>query len=77
MSSCRACRAPLFWATTPRGKNIPLDPQPTLDGNVEIVEGEAVVLAGVHLDAARRAGAQLYTSHFATCPHASEFRRAS
>lgn len=77
MSTCRSCQAPIRWATTARGKAMPLDPRPTSDGNVVLDnQGAAVVLADEALAAMRDGGVPLFTSHFATCPNANEHRRA-
>lgn len=74
-SPCRSCRAPVYWATTVAGVQMPLDPESVDDGNVtiELFRGlpRAVVgLAGQPtLDEAPR-----YVAHFVTCPHASQWR---
>lgn len=70
--TCRACGKPMvFYLTEKAGRAIPLDPEPHPDGNVLIRMGRAVVLRkdAVHTEEPR------YRSHFATCPHAEEFRR--
>lgn len=56
---------------------MPLDAEPSADGNVQLVgpHEAAVVLAGLDLYAAQQAGEVLYVSHFATCPHAANHRR--
>lgn len=80
---CRAmtCRATLLWAETPKGKRIPLDPKPTLEGNIALELRPsrpldlAVTLDKEHLEMARSNGDALYTSHFATCPARKAFRR--
>lgn len=68
MERCRYCRQPIKWARTERGKAMPLDPDPTEEGNVELVNGVAVVLGGLDLYAARESNTVLHISHFATCP---------
>lgn len=77
MSRCRSCQAEIIWAKTPRGKSIPLDAQPTTDGNVMVADGVAHVLApdqlAVSLDL--YSPDERFTSHFASCPFASEHRR--
>lgn len=78
MTSCRSCGAPIRWArTVGAGKSMPLDAEPSADGNVQLVgpHEAAVVLAGLDLYAAQQAGVPLYVSHFATCPHAANHRR--
>lgn len=80
MSECRSCHAPMTWARTTARKNMPLDPEPTADGNVRQVGWDGplrlvVVIGGLELAAAHAAGEALYTSHFATCEYANEHRR--
>jgi hypothetical protein len=55
------------WAVTERGRSIPLDPDPVLDGNIELVNGVAVVLGGLELHQAHATNTVLHKSHFATC----------
>lgn len=75
------CRAELLWAATPKGKRNPLDPRPTLEGNIRLelrpdrTLDLAHTLTALELEAARAAGEALYTSHFGTCPAREEFRR--
>lgn len=78
MSRCRSCGAPVRWirsATT--GKNMPLDAEPTSDGNILI---DTLGLAHVHASptAAIERGIPdqpRYLSHFTTCPDAAAHRR--
>lgn len=77
---CRSCHKPIRWATTPKGRPMPLDLDPHPDGNVHLgwVGGEelALVLAGAELAAAQLEAGTLYRSHFVTCPDADEHRGA-
>jgi hypothetical protein len=69
VSVCKSCGAQIRWAKTEAGKTIPLDPEPTLNGNVVLDH------AGVaHVRHAGVGGAR-YVSHFATCPFAKQHRR--
>lgn len=65
MSVCRACGAEIRWAKTPRGKSIPLDYEPTTNGNVTLADG----VATVHGKNDDLTGAQRWTPHHATCPN--------
>ena len=76
MATCKSCGAPVVWAVTPRGKRTPLDAVTSPDGNVELLpDGSVRVLGPLDAEAARLAGAELYLSHFATCPAAAAHRR--
>ena len=65
---CRRCRAQIKWARTENGKAMPLDFHPNQDGNIELVNGIAVVLGGDNLAHARETNTVLHMPHFATCP---------
>lgn len=75
--NCRSCDAPVIWATTGQGKAMPVDAEPTEEGNVELTPGSlgrgpaATVLTGPALFSG-----PLRTSHFATCEQADEWRRS-
>lgn len=72
MSACRSCGAEVFWAVTTSGKRMPVDAEPVqgTEGNVYIVEGDPpLAVVGTHTEG------PTYTSHFATCPQASQHRR--
>ena len=71
-SRCRACQAVVEWVVTAKnGKAIPLDMGVDPTGNVEIVDGKAVVHGQepMHEYEHRQ-------SHFATCPNAREFSKS-
>jgi hypothetical protein len=68
MNKCRACQAPIRWAKTVNNKSIPLDPDPVLGGNIELVGELACVLTKETVAARRIEGKPMYISHFATCP---------
>jgi hypothetical protein len=58
---------------------MPVNAEPSPDGNVRLVDRKgsvlAFVLAGDELARARAAGDRLRTSHFASCPNAPQHRR--
>lgn len=71
---CSSCSAPILWAKTAKGKPIPLDLEPRVDGNVVLERGVALVLGP--LERLQRGAETRYVAHFATCPSADEHRRA-
>jgi hypothetical protein len=73
MGNCKSCGAPIRWVKTATGKAMPLDANPTPKGNVIIVKGVAQI-GGDHPDLLP-GEALRFTSHFATCPNASQHRR--
>ena len=79
VTRCRACGAAIFFVVTDKQENMPVDLDPTTDGNLSITEGipkpTAVVLTLGQASGMRAAGLPTYRSHFSTCPNADEFRR--
>jgi hypothetical protein len=70
---CGSCGALIAWVRTAAGKRMPIDFEPTEDGNV-VIEPDGVV----HVLKAGEfpvPGEARHTSHFATCPKAAEHRR--
>jgi hypothetical protein len=87
MTCCRRCKAPIVWARTEHGRTMPLDPEPVVGGNIAVTgalgvnlerlvrdELVAVVVPRAVLESLEPE-TELYRSHFASCPYASEFRR--
>lgn len=84
---CRSCQAPIVWAKTLTGANMPVDPVPDPGGNMILAAidpsdpegGYAVIMVSGLTDAARdaadRVGVLFHQSHFATCPQAAQHRR--
>lgn len=66
MNTCSACSAPILWARTGSNKPIPLDPDPTDAGNVELDNGVAKVWGTSHQ---WPTGTPRYMPHHATCPN--------
>lgn len=76
MASCAGCKAEIVWATTPKGKSMPLDPEPNPDGNVEVIVdryGRWHVVA-VHSGPDLFGGVR-HHAHWTTCPKRDDFRR--
>lgn len=66
---CRSCGAPVVWAHTENGQRIPVDPQPITGGNLLLVgltDPPRVVYDKRH---------GTHRTHFASCPHAKQWRR--
>lgn len=77
-TSCGSCGAAIVWAKTQRGERMPVDAEPSDNGNV-LVTGQppnrrAGVLTRGQAEGARAVGQQLHLSHFVTCPHAGSHR---
>ncbi|MFI6819751.1 hypothetical protein ACIBJE_02215 [Micromonospora sp. NPDC050187] len=69
--TCRSCPAQIIWAVTERGKPMPVDAEPTPDGNVLLEQLPTGLRARV-LPAHRAFGRK---SHFASCKDAAKWRR--
>jgi len=70
ISKCTSCGDPVIWVELTSGKRHPL--------NAEIVESDGTKLLYVdELTGFKKlpAGRKGYVSHFATCPHAAQWRR--
>lgn len=77
MSRCRSCDAPITWARTTTGKNIPLD----ADDHGEPVDVDAGGLVFISWEGPRRIvraqpGVAGYRAHFSSCPNADAHRRS-
>lgn len=81
--ACRSCGAPIRWGTNgATGKPIPIDAAPDPQrGNVsayqDATSGKTIltVLTAPKAAAMRAADVPLHLSHFATCPHAGQWRK--
>lgn len=58
---CRTCKAPILWATTEQGKTIPMDAEPTADGNM-YRDGD--IVKAVSIFNQPEPGTPLFKSHF-------------
>lgn len=81
VSRCRSCDAEIVWARGATGKRMPVDAEPSHNGNVMLVpdrkrpgEWTAIVLARANLSVTRISGAVLHLNHFVTCRY-SEMHR--
>ncbi len=70
MATCKSCGAEIFWAKTTGGKNMPLDANPAMNGNIAL-DGDTARVVEPDMGALDAR----YTSHFATCPAASQHRK--
>lgn len=66
---CKSCGAPILWRVTEGGKSIPLDVEPSDDGNLVLFGTGAHPLPKLWTG-------DRYKSHFATCPNADQHRKA-
>ena len=78
MPACRSCGSEILWAITVNGKPIPIDREPSADGNVRITmdtsgRRQALVLGPLDVELYPE-GEPLYLSHFVTCPQSDEWR---
>lgn len=70
MNRCRSCGAEIVWVVTSTGARMPLDAEPNPDGNVELVNGRAIV----HGQPPAFVHGPIHMPHHATCPDAEEWR---
>lgn len=84
-AKCRSCDADVWWVEWPSGKKMPVDSEPDMrpppkGGTLVLTlrKGPQSRLLVEKYDPAKHdAKRNRYTSHFATCPNASEHRRSS
>lgn len=76
---CASCNAPIFWAVSVNDNRMPIDAEPSPDGNVLVSVSRSnpdnkkcVVLKR---DGEKPKDRRLFTSHFSTCPNAKRHRR--
>lgn len=72
VADCRSCGQPIIWTVTERGKRMPVDAWPGAGAFrlEQYASGPPVAIYGGGETMEER-----YTSHFATCPQSSEWRR--
>lgn len=80
-ATCTSCHAPIVWATTDRGRSMPVDAAPVAGGNVRLIMRRfplpplaKVVGSAIDLFDDTDVGDR-HTSHFVTCPNAAEHRK--
>jgi uncharacterized protein (DUF3820 family) len=71
---CRKCLAEILWATTPKGKVMPIDPEQVYGGNVALRADEVGMLRATSVRAA--GDVEAYVAHFASCPAADYCRKS-
>lgn len=75
---CKSCNAPIIFIKTRKGKSMPCDAKPVrfdleIKGRDLIVTEDGDVVRGrISKDGADTG----YKSHYASCPHAAEYRNA-
>jgi hypothetical protein len=70
VSACKSCGAEVLWARTRKGRRMPLDAEPSPDGNIRLADGVAEVVG----EDQRGGNEDLFLSHFVTCPQAAQHR---
>ncbi len=79
MPTCRSCHQRITWLKTPSGKAMPVDEDPTEDGNIviDVDHGQLVARVFQTAEMAREAAPEepRYVSHFATCPDGPKWRK--
>jgi len=75
---CRSCGADVVWTETTSGKRMPVDLEPTTEGNIILGlrhERPPVALVQTKQALELLKGELLYTSHFVTCPQSKKWRK--
>ena len=75
-ADCRTCGATVAWVITAKGKLMPIDAEPSPDGQFRLAgtSGSEIRVAFVKPEDRPTATVALRTSHFATCPDADMHR---
>jgi len=79
-SRCRSCGAAIFWATSENGRAMPVDFEPSEDGNIGLVWNRTtgqISCVVLRRDAMESYDGPRRKSHFATCPNADHHRGAA
>ncbi len=75
VTHCRACGAEIFFARTLAGGLMPLSSRPAPDGGFVVTMLQPPTVAGYNDAIPSHRGAPRFSSHFADCPAAGEFRK--
>ncbi|TKG57953.1 hypothetical protein [Prauserella endophytica] len=77
-AKCNGCAAPILWAVTPEGEDVPVNPGTSHTGNVLLAVQNGELVAGVlnrgQASGARNAGHHLHRLHDVDCPRANGAR---
>jgi len=74
VSACRSCGAPVEWGVSVvSGKRMPLDAEPDPEGLFYLERGDVTTVGP--MDPTLYPNRKRYTSHFATCPDAEDWRK--
>jgi hypothetical protein len=74
VSLCKTCGEQIIWCRTETGKRMPLDANPTAEGNLTLNTGELLPTASSVGRTGHKPGQLLYKSHFASCKQAMVHR---
>ncbi len=80
MAQCKACGAPILWITMQSGKSMPVDAEQLLyredkNGDSTIITPNGETLRATLDTQPETATGIGYKPHWATCPHAKNFKR--
>ncbi len=78
MPACKNCGEEIRWAVTKKGKNMPVDAEPTTSGKflLEPVEGQANKFAAVWIGENDPYEGERFDCHFDTCTETDPRKRA-
>lgn len=73
---CGSCKAPIVWAATSRGKDMPVNADPSPGGNIALDARPGLKPLARVLTVTQQFGrTNLRLSHFAVCPQAPRWRK--
>lgn len=76
MSVCKDCSAEIQWVHSEKGRMMPIDWEPTPDGNVVLQRAGSQTVAHVLKAGEHPAGDALrFRAHFASCPAKRKAKR--